>query len=172
MFSIRIATPEDIPLIRELAAQTWEETYKDIHKEGQSEYMFKMMYSEEVLYQQMVDEGQMFFIACLEDIPTGYLAIEKTSEKTFILQKIYIIPFMQGKGLGEFMIDQGIAYLKQHYSTPFDVTLNVNRANPAVNFYKHIGFEIVDVRDRYIGNGFYMNDYVMRLPICNKGTTR
>jgi hypothetical protein len=31
-----------------------------------------------------------------------------------------------------------------------------------VNFYKHAGFEIIDEQDFDIGNGYFMNDYVMK----------
>jgi hypothetical protein len=40
--------------------------------------------------------------------------------------------------------------------------LNVNRHNPATVFYQKMGFEIVYSEDIDIGQGFWMNDYVMR----------
>ena len=41
--------------------------------------------------------------------------------------------------------------------------LNVNRQNIAVGFYKKLGFNIVAEEDISIGNGFFMNDYVMQI---------
>jgi ribosomal protein S18 acetylase RimI-like enzyme len=41
----------------------------------------------------------------------------------------------------------------------------VNRTNPAVNFYQKIGFEIVESIDLDLGNGYFMNDYRMKIKI-------
>jgi ribosomal protein S18 acetylase RimI-like enzyme len=42
------------------------------------------------------------------------------------------------------------------------VELQVNRSNPAVAFYRKLGFEVVDEKDFDIGNGYFRKDYVMR----------
>lgn len=39
--------------------------------------------------------------------------------------------------------------------------LNVNRQNGAVGFYEHMGLEILRTGDFAIGEGFFMNDYIM-----------
>jgi ribosomal protein S18 acetylase RimI-like enzyme len=39
--------------------------------------------------------------------------------------------------------------------------LNVNRHNTAKSFYEKLGFIITGTEDADIGNGFFMNDYVM-----------
>jgi hypothetical protein len=41
----------------------------------------------------------------------------------------------------------------------------VNRYNKAKDFYEKAGFKIIETVDIEIGNGFYMNDYVMELPL-------
>jgi hypothetical protein len=40
--------------------------------------------------------------------------------------------------------------------------LNVNRYNKAKFFYEKLGFKIIGSEDVDIGNGFYMNDFVMQ----------
>lgn len=40
--------------------------------------------------------------------------------------------------------------------------LNVNRQNKARIFYEKFGFVIVEEKDIPIGNGYFMNDYVMQ----------
>ena len=40
------------------------------------------------------------------------------------------------------------------------IELNVNRENPAVGFYEHIGMTRDRQGDFPIGKGFYMNDYI------------
>ena len=46
-------------------------------------------------------------------MPAGYLSIEKTGENTYNFQKIYSLPEMHGTGIGRFIIEQGINYLKE-----------------------------------------------------------
>jgi diamine N-acetyltransferase len=43
--------------------------------------------------------------------------------------------------------------------------LNVNRDNSAKTFYEKLGFAVLKVEDIDIGNGFFMNDYIMEKKI-------
>lgn len=43
--------------------------------------------------------------------------------------------------------------------------LNVNRYNPALGFYQHMGMTKVREGDFPIGNGYCMNDYIMGMEI-------
>ena len=45
------------------------------------------------------------------------------------------------------------------------IELNVNRQNLALGFYRRMGMRIDREGDFDIGNGFYMNDYIMRLEL-------
>lgn len=44
-------------------------------------------------------------------------------------------------------------------------TLNVNRNNKALHFYEHKGMKKLREGDFPIGNGYYMNDYIMGLEL-------
>jgi len=39
----------------------------------------------------------------------------------------------------------------------------VNRQNNAKNFYEKLGFVVIKEEDIDIGNGYFMNDYVMEM---------
>jgi len=43
------------------------------------------------------------------------------------------------------------------------LTLNVNRHNKARFFYEKYGFVIIGEEDIDIGEGYFMNDYIMEL---------
>lgn len=161
MFSIRTADPNDRYLINELASQVWGNTYGHILSKEQLDYMFNMMYAPESIVRQITELGHQYFIVSRDNIPSGYLSIEQQDADTYIFQKIYALPQTQGTGMGRYMIEQGIAYLKSIHPLPFSVILYVNRENPALGFYKHLGFEVIDTRDHHIGNDYYMNDYIM-----------
>jgi ribosomal protein S18 acetylase RimI-like enzyme len=43
--------------------------------------------------------------------------------------------------------------------------VNVNRHNKALHFYEKYGFKIIREEDIDIGEGYFMNDYVMELKL-------
>ena len=58
-----------------------------------------------------------------------------------------------------------IDYVKSVHPGPCSVRLNVNRQNNAVGFYKKMGMDIIAQGDFPIGNGFFMNDYIMAIEV-------
>lgn len=164
-FRFRQVSVDDCLLIRSLAGRIWGVTYEGILSKEQSDYMFEMMYAPESLRRQMEELHHCFFIVDANGIPSGYLSIEKTGENTFNFQKIYTLPEMHGTGIGRFLVEQGLEYLAKRHGGLFAVELFVNRSNPAVGFYRHIGFRETGTRDYPIGHGYFMNDYIMRLDV-------
>ena len=63
------------------------------------------------------------------------------------------------------MFCQAIEGIKELHPGPCRMELNVNRENPALGFYQHMGMKKVREEDTHIGNGFYMNDYIMGISI-------
>lgn len=165
MFSIRKGDADDRFLINELASQIWEPTYGKILCKEQLDYMFEMMYDPENIRKQMTEQGHRYFIASIDGVPSGYISLERKDDDTFIIQKIYALPRCQGTGLGRYMVDEAVKHLKEIHPGPFMIQLYVNRENPAVGFYKHLGFYQLATRDHAIGNGYYMNDYIMALDV-------
>ena len=167
MYTIEQANLEDRDTIREIASRTWEPTYRNILSKAQIDYMFEMMYAPENIIKQMTELHHQYFIISEGGIPKGYLSIEKTGDNTYNFQKIYSLPEAHGSGIGRFIIEQGIEYLKKIPPRSFTVELFVNRQNPAVGFYKHMGLKEVGTRDYPIGNGYFMNDYIMAIEVEN-----
>ena len=126
-----------------------------------------MMYAPESILNQMNELHHEFFIISKDGEPSGYLSIETVEKDLYEFQKIYSLPSLHGSGIGRFIIEQGVAYLKSIHPGSFTVELNVNRENPALGFYKHMGFHEHATRDFHIGNGYYMNDYIMRMEVAN-----
>ena len=165
MFEIRIATPEDIDVIRSLASVVFPHTYKEILSPEQLEHMMEWMYSVESLNKQMLEDGHIYYLAYRGNEPVGYLSIQPEGEHTFHLQKIYVLPSFQGMKLGKMLFEQAIKAIKELHPTPCQMRLNVNRNNKALTFYQKMGMYKVDEGDFPIGNGYYMNDYIMELDI-------
>jgi ribosomal protein S18 acetylase RimI-like enzyme len=69
------------------------------------------------------------------------------------------LPETQGKGIGKKVIEKIEKLALENHSTA--LSLNVNRFNSALNFYKKTGFEIINEVNIDIGKGYLMEDYVM-----------
>jgi ribosomal protein S18 acetylase RimI-like enzyme len=159
VLSIRNATPGDIPLIRDLVFKVWPQTYEPIISRQQIDYMLEMMYSEMALNKQMKEDGCRFVIVYDDKDPVGFAAYQEIEPTTWKLHKLYILTTQQGKGTGKFMIDHIIKDIQPLGAST--LLLQVNRHNTARNFYEKAGFVVIEEADFDIGNGYFMNDYVM-----------
>jgi len=152
----------ELPLIHELGKQTFYPTYLPFITKAQVDYMFHKMYDLPALQQQVTERKHTFLLARLDKRPVGFISYEKdiNAERACKVHKLYVLPGTQGHGIGKALLDRvmldGLAAGQQ------SIWLNVNRFNKAVEFYKHLGFEIVAEDDIDIGHGFYMNDYEMK----------
>ncbi len=164
MFTIKKASAADIGLINKMAWEVFPATYKDILSEEQTEYMMDWMYSPENLRKQM-EEGHIYYIAYEECEAAGYVSIQPEGEDLYHLQKIYVLPYYQKYGLGKLLFRQAVKAIKELHPAPCRMELNVNRNNPALGFYEHMGMKKVREGDFSIGNGYYMNDYIMGIDI-------
>ena len=164
MLSIKLANKTDINLIRELALVAFPATYREILTREQIEYMLDWMYSEKSLSEQF-DKGHIYHIAFFNETPCGYTSVEQQGQELWHLQKIYLLPDFQGKGIGKQLFENAIAYIKKISPQARKIELNVNRHNNAKKFYEKMGMTIATSGDFPIGNGYYMNDYIMQLNI-------
>ncbi|OKL41819.1 GNAT family N-acetyltransferase [Pontibacter flavimaris] len=157
---IRQATASDLPTLMQLAAATWEPTYGSILSKEQIDYMFGEIYSREALERQM-QEGQTFLIVEESAEPVGFasFSVKDESGKVYKLNKIYLLPQTQGKGLGKLLLQAVEQQVQQLGAAILD--LNVNRHNPAQGFYERCGYQVHHEEDIPIGP-YWMNDYVMR----------
>ncbi|RXM47192.1 N-acetyltransferase, partial [Flavobacterium sp. YO12] len=79
------------------------------------------------------------------------------------IHKVYLLPETQGKGYGKIVFDLIEKLALENNSTA--LLLNVNRFNTALNFYKKVGFDVKEEVDIEIGNGYLMEDFVMKKPL-------
>lgn len=160
MYQIRTAGQEDIPVIRELAKMIWPPTYSAILDKDQIDYMMNLIYSPSSLLRQMYQRGHIFLLLEYNGAPAGFASysVHRESEKVK-LEKIYVNPKLQGKGLGLGLLNTVIERTRETGLNRLQ--LNVNRYNKARYFYEKQGFRIISEEDIDIGNGFFMNDYVM-----------
>lgn len=159
MFEIKKATVADIPLIRELTYRVWPQTYISILTQEQIDYMLEMMYSTSSLQKQITSDGCQFIIVYDNGNPVGFASYSEEEPQRWKLNKIYVLQNQQGKGTGKYVINYILEEIKKQSGT--SLFLQVNQHNKAKTFYERLGFVETDFINLDIGNGFFMNDYIM-----------
>ena len=165
MNTIRMATTKDIPLIRHMAEQVFPETYRHIITPEQCDYMMDMMYSEASLLRQMTVEGHVYQLLSVDGEPAGYVSVQPIDTDLYELQKIYVLPRFQGRHLGRTLFDAAVSLVKRLHPGSCRLFLHVNRYNKSKTFYEHLGLRVTRQGDYDIGNGYFMNDYIMEKEI-------
>lgn len=164
MTEIIKAIEKDIALIHKLGCEVFPETYAKILEPEQIDYMLDWMYSEKNLAKQM-SEGHVYYIGYCDSEPFGYLSVRQEASDTFHLEKIYLRKKFQGKKLGALLFERAKSHILEIHPNPCRMILNVNRENKAYSFYKHMGMRELYSGDFPIGNGYFMNDYIMGLDL-------
>jgi len=159
---IRKAIEEDIPAIRKIAQATWPSAYGTLLSKEQLDYMMEWMYSETALQEQM-NKGHQFFMAELNGEALGFASASAEGDSSFKLNKLYVTPITQKTGAGKALLQEVIGYAKE--KTGAKLILQVKRDNIAKGFYEKYGFIIIKEIDLPIGNGYFMNDYIMELSL-------
>lgn len=156
------ASRNDLETIRQIAFNTWPSTFGTILSQEQINYMLDMMHSIESLTSQMIAKKHTFLLAYNDEKCVGFISYELDYKKQAItkIHKIYVLPKTQGNGIGKLLLSEVKRIAIDNNNSA--LSLNVNRENPAIDFYKKHGFIIADKEDIDIGNGFLMEDYIMK----------
>lgn len=156
----------EIGLIQQLAHKIWWAHYPEIIGERQVEYMLERFYSFDALEKQMA-EGQVFFFIKTEMMDSGFIAVTAMDKGKYFINKFYVDLDQHNKGVGT----ATFSALLNELSDVQEIQLQVNRMNyKPINFYFKLGFVIDRVADFDIGDGYFMNDFVMKWKsITNKG---
>ena len=154
------ATIDQIPLIQDIAEQSWKKHYPGIISNEQIEYMLGEMYSEKELQSHFENPNYHYYLLGDDEKFLGIMGFENHYEtNTTKLHRIYLLQEAKGKGLGKL----GINFLKEQVKNAGDnrIILNVNKENSSFHFYVSQGFTIFkeDIFD--IGKGYVMDDYIM-----------
>ena len=159
------AMETDIPEIQEIAYRSWQENYPGIISQAQIDFMLDLMYSETEIRSQFKNENyHYYFIENELDQRIGIMGFEKDEEPNSTkLHRLYLLRSEKGKGFGKLAIQ----FLKDRVAELGNsrIILNVNKYNPAKEFYQKLDFKVYDEGIFDIGNGFVMDDYLMEFKI-------
>jgi diamine N-acetyltransferase len=167
MLELKPADINDIPFIKEVAFHSWFDTYKTVISQEQMEFMYGEMYSPEALLKQMEFLKHQFLVAWLDGKAIGFASYSEIVEQpiiTYKLHKLYLLPECKGQKIGRALLHEVEQKTKSLGAAR--LILNVNRNNPALHFYQHIGYQIIETIDIPYDR-FWLNDYVMEKSFAN-----
>jgi GNAT superfamily N-acetyltransferase len=166
MLKITKASLDSIPAIRRLSEEIWYQVYPSVVPIAQIEFLLSTWYSSDALTEQMEVLGHHFILVEWNDEAVGYASYSMklaNQPERFRVHKLYLQPAMHGKGIGKAMLKFIAAE-----SMPLgckELELNVHKRNPAVGFYKHVGFAIEQDIVTVIEHGHVLDDYIMMLDL-------
>ncbi len=154
---VRMANEQDMEAISKMVTAIWKAYYPAIITHEQIDFMLDKMCSVQALHNQL-REGHIFMVAEEDNEIAGYIAFYPVNEKEVFLDKLYVKLDMHGRNIGGILLNE----MMEQTGEDQQIKLQVNRKNiKAINFYFKSGFRIERAADFDIGNGFFMNDFVM-----------
>ncbi|MCK1210792.1 GNAT family N-acetyltransferase [Streptococcus uberis] len=110
--SIDLVKDEEVAILRDLAIQTFTETFGAHNTDEQLQEFFEQDYTLEVLGKELKStENEVYFLRRDGEV-VGYLKVnwgedqtEQELEDSFEIQRIYILNAYQGHGLGKFLFE-------------------------------------------------------------------
>lgn len=145
--SIDLVKDEEVAILRDLAIQTFTETFGGHNTDEQLQEFFEQDYTLEVLGKELKStENEVYFLRRDGEV-VGYLKVnwgedqtEQELEDSFEIQRIYILNAYQGHGLGKFLFE--FALERAYASGKSWVWLGVWENNlKAQALYRKYGFE-------------------------------
>jgi ribosomal protein S18 acetylase RimI-like enzyme len=147
----------------QLAAEIWHQHYDEIIGIQQVDYMISSFQSAQAIMRDVLEKKYDYYLISDEvNNLLGYYAVcMDTGENSLFLSKLYIHESARGRGLSRKMLDHMLKKNK-----PDSVWLTVNKNNyKSIEVYEHFGFITERMQKVDIGNGFFMDDRVMRLTL-------
>ena len=144
-----------------LAREIWLQHYPGIITVSQIEYMLAQRYSPEAIRKQLRSGEAWWDKLEVDGDLCGFASYEHGVEaRTMKLDKLYVHQLVRGKGYGATLIEHvAKAATRQGMDTLY---LQVNKYNHgSVAAYLRTGFKVAKTVKVDIGNGFFMDDYLM-----------
>lgn len=170
------AGEEHLPAIAELAGVIWRACYPGIISHAQIDYMLARMYALDTMRAEIQSQGIHYKLLLIGGKPAGFASYGATvgtprrpesfrgtaqrAVPTFKLHKLYLLPELQGRGLGSRLLQHCEQLVRSAGARR--LVLSVNKRNAkAIAAYKRNGFVITESVVTDIGGGFVMDDYIM-----------
>lgn len=163
---IPVQTDAQIGSLAKIADTVWHETYDPLMETAQVDYMVEQFQSEQAVKRQIETGGYRYFMVCRDGRDIGFTGVvpHHTAADELFLSKAYVLKEARGCGAFRHIMELTIGLAKEMKLK--SIWLTVNKQNRhAQEVYRHFGFETAGEKCTDIGEGYIMDDYVMRLTL-------
>ncbi|NAS14072.1 GNAT family N-acetyltransferase [Poritiphilus flavus] len=161
---VKVIDQGEISRTVELASKIWNDHYVPIIGQQQVDYMLEKFQSEPAIKEQ-INSGYEYFLLRDHGKELGYLGLIPDHPKgKLMISKIYLDKSARGGGYGGQLLSftQNLATHRQFSA----IWLTVNRHNKnTIAWYEKKGFVKTQEIKQDIGNGYFMDDYVMEMSL-------
>ncbi|WP_040198211.1 GNAT family N-acetyltransferase [Candidatus Soleaferrea massiliensis] len=160
---IKADTDAQLKTVSELAEKIWHQHFTPIIGTDQVNYMVDKFQSCRAISGQVKDNGYEYYLFHYNGADVGYLGV-KAENGALFLSKIYLEQSFRGRKIAS----RAIRFLMDRCEREglSKIWLTVNRENlNTIAAYETMGFVKVREQKADIGNGFYMDDYIMEKTI-------
>lgn len=159
---VKVENDEDIRRTADLAEEIWHEHFTDIIGEAQVNYMVDKFQSYPALKEQLENGYEYYRIICDGEM-AGYIGVHPEDGKLF-LSKLYLHKDFRGQHLSTKAFHFLKDLCRERGLSVIWLTCNKNNDH-TLDVYDHLGFRTVRSEKNDIGNGFYMDDYIMEYSV-------
>jgi ribosomal protein S18 acetylase RimI-like enzyme len=158
-----LETSNDFRQLEPFAASIWEQHYTPIIGADQVAFMLEKFQSAQAMFDQF-SAGYKYAVVICGDQKAGYFAYDGKAEKEVFISKLYIHKDFRRRGLGRHILDFIAKETRALGCTAMTLSVNKDNSN-SIQFYIAYGFQTIKAQKVAIGEGFYMDDYVMSYPV-------
>jgi len=160
---VRVVTNTQIKAVSALAEEIWREHYTPIIGSKQVDYMLEKFQSPDAVRSQIDSNELIYYLLYTDQRPAGYFAIQVRPNEVF-LSKLYVARLSRRLGLAKNAIDFIRNVAADNCLKRISLTINKNNSD-SLAAYERLGFKNEKAIVTDIGNGFYMDDYVLALEV-------
>ena len=165
--TIRYATEKDAVLIADISRQTFYETFAPVNTKADMDIFMNVQFTKGRLMLEVGQPENIFLLAYQDTEIAGYVKLRDSrlpkglnSKNTLEIARLYAMPAMIGKGVGQALMQKSIDIALEKKKDA--IWLGVWKENKkAIEFYTRWGFTIFGECDFILGNDL-QKDWLMK----------
>ncbi|QHQ60357.1 GNAT family N-acetyltransferase [Anaerocolumna sedimenticola] len=166
-YSIRECTKDDLPVLREISYQTYDDTFRDKNSSSSMNAYLEQAFDTRKLRKELSNSYSVFYFLYIGEELAGYLKLNDYKVQTDIndpqsleIERIYIKKKFHGRGFGKLLLKKSIE-VAANKSKSY-IWLGVWEKNDnALSFYQKNGFYKMGEHSFFMGQE-EQTDYLMR----------
>ncbi|NLV07284.1 GNAT family N-acetyltransferase [Haloarcula rubripromontorii] len=153
--TMRLATPDDVPAISQVATAAWETDYPDILTRETAEDGVRDWYSTEQIESELAESQTILLVAERGERVVGFAHAtwHETDREGYIL-RLYVHPDYRREGIGRSLLERTCEELFEYDIERINAMM-LTANEPGAEFYEGFGFEFVDESETEIGGERY-----------------